>query len=376
MFGKSSSSSSNEPTPAQLSSAANRFSLVELRKLHTQLVENKIIDDNNQHLVIEILRVIAEMVVYGDNKSELLFDYFCEKNMLSLFVELMKSDHGCPSIVHIQILQTLSILISCVRNETSLYYLLSNNYINEIIIYPHDYLNDESLCAQFASFMKSLSLKLNIYTVQFFFIEETGAFPILTKAVELLTIPEPMVRIACQSTILNVYRVDDSRAIAYALQDDVLGFLCRQVIEFMEDQYLSIVKVSTSYFQTYRDRDEASCSKLEGRLEDLISGTEDWFYYLQDLLDLEVPLLRKALTNSIVTEYFIPILLVPVLKHHRQYLYNLQQQQLQSLRPLVLVDQLDPNDHIDLTASLSYILQVRYLVLLHVPVPLPTAIVA
>ncbi|KAJ1420056.1 hypothetical protein B484DRAFT_333255, partial [Ochromonadaceae sp. CCMP2298] len=178
---------------------------MELRKLHKQLDENKCVDDNNQALVVEILRVIAEMVVYGDNKSELLFDFFCEKNMLSLFLEIMSSPGGCPSTVHIQILQTLSILISCVRNETSLYYLLSNNYINEIILHAHDFADDESLCAQFASFMKSLSLKLNIQTVQFFFIEESGAFPILTRAVELLTIPDPMIRIASQSTILNVY---------------------------------------------------------------------------------------------------------------------------------------------------------------------------
>jgi len=97
------------------------------------------------------------MVVYGDNKSELLFDFFCEKNMLALFLEIMWVEGpGCPSAVHVQILQTLSILINCVKNDTSLYYLLSNNYINEIIIYPHAFEADESLRDQFVSFMKSL----------------------------------------------------------------------------------------------------------------------------------------------------------------------------------------------------------------------------
>ena len=108
-----------------------------------------------------------------------------------------------------QILQTLSILINCVKNETSLYYLLSNNYINEIIIYPHDFANDEGegLCDQFVSFLKTLSLKLNVQTVQFFFIERTGAFPLLSKAIELLHSNEPMVRTAAQATVLNVYQV-------------------------------------------------------------------------------------------------------------------------------------------------------------------------
>lgn len=107
------------------------------------------------------------MVVYGDNKSELLFDFFCEKNMLSLFLEIMWAEGKgtCPSIVHVQILQTLSILINCVKNNTSLYYLLSNNYINEMISYPHAFDLDESLRDQFVSFMKSLYALFVVHNV-------------------------------------------------------------------------------------------------------------------------------------------------------------------------------------------------------------------
>ena len=313
------SRSAPEPVTAP-ANAETRFSLPELRKLHKQLVDNKRVNEGSLALVVEILRVIAEMVVYGDNKSELLFDFFCEKNMLSLFLEIMATPGGCPSCVHIQILQTLSILISCVRNETSLYYLLSNNYINEIIMYQHDFMNDESLCAQFASFMKTLSLKLNIHTVQFFFIEETGAFPILTRAVELLTIPDPMIRIASQSTILNVYRVEDSRARAYALQDEVMGIMFAQTVNFMDNQYHNIFKTCKLYYKTSNTNDEASSVRLEGKLDDILSGMEDWFYYLQDLLDLDVPVLRKALVHQLIHDFLLPVLLAPLMKTHSVYL--------------------------------------------------------
>jgi len=94
--------------------------------------------------------------------------------MLALFLELMSHGGGCPVEVHVQILQTLGILVNCVKNDTSLYYLLSNNYINDILIHPHDFLQHENLCDQYVSFMKSLSLRLDEKTVQFFFIEETG----------------------------------------------------------------------------------------------------------------------------------------------------------------------------------------------------------
>ena len=187
----------------------DRYSLQNLRKMYKQLYENKSVSKDNETVVIEILRGLAEMIVYGDSNSEILFDFFCEKNMLSLILEVMWTETGCPVKVHVQILQTLSILINSIRNETSLYYLLSNNYINEIIIFPHDFEDDngDGVCEQFISFLKTLSLKLNEHTVQFFFIEKTGAFPLLTRSIDLLNHSEPMVRTAAQATILNVYQV-------------------------------------------------------------------------------------------------------------------------------------------------------------------------
>jgi hypothetical protein len=38
------------------------------------LESNKIVTEENESLVVEVLRVLAEMVVYGDSKSELLFE--------------------------------------------------------------------------------------------------------------------------------------------------------------------------------------------------------------------------------------------------------------------------------------------------------------
>lgn len=210
-----------------------RFNLVELRKLHQCLIDNKKVIHiaSNEEVVVETLRSLAEIVVYGDNKSELMFDFFCEKNMLSLFLELMYADCGCPSTIHVQILQTLSILINCVRNHTSLYYLLSNNYINRILLFQHDFDTcDEAVRDQFLSFMKSMSLKLNTQTIQFFFMADgSGRFPLLQRAIELMYLPEAMGRIATQSTILNVYKVKDKQAREYALNEDVMLSFFKEV---------------------------------------------------------------------------------------------------------------------------------------------------
>jgi len=230
---------------------ADRFTVRNLRRLHDDLANHKHVTRHNADTVVESLRELAEMVVYGDNNSEFLFDFFCEMNMLSLFLEIMWTESGCPAKVHVQILQTLSILIGCVKNETSLYYLLSNNYINEIIIYPHHFdtssdsgsdtsdnngsngssngSGGDGLCEQYVAFLKTLSLKLNEQTVQFFFVERTGSFPLLSRAIDLVNHREPMVRAAAQATILNVYQVKEARARRYALQDEVMHRLFSQV---------------------------------------------------------------------------------------------------------------------------------------------------
>jgi protein CLEC16A len=129
--------------------------------------------------------------------------FFCEKNVMALLVKIVKQK--CAPAVHTQVIQTISILVQNVRNNTSLYYLLSNNYINEIIDNDFDF-RDEELQDHFVSFLKTLSLRLNPNTVQFFFNQETHTFPLLTRAISYVTSPEAMIRVAVQTIILNVYK--------------------------------------------------------------------------------------------------------------------------------------------------------------------------
>ena len=151
--------------------------------------------------------------------------------MLALFLDIMNPRETCavvPPPVLIQILQTMGILCQCVKNDTSLYYILSNNYINEFLSYPYDFDNDE-LLDQFVSFLKSLSLRMNEQTIQFFFIERTRTIPLLSRSIELLRYREGMVRIAAQTSILNIYRVNDPRSRSICLQEDVMHSLFSQI---------------------------------------------------------------------------------------------------------------------------------------------------
>ena len=55
-----------------------------------------------------------------------------------------------------------------IQLETSLFYLFSNNHVNELIECDFDF-DDEEVMAYYISLLKTILLKLNPATVQFFF---------------------------------------------------------------------------------------------------------------------------------------------------------------------------------------------------------------
>lgn len=109
-----------------------------------------------------------------------------------------------------QVLQTLSIMIQNLRSETSVFYLFSNNHINDIVQLSFDF-EDEEVLGYYISFLKTISLKLNASTVQFFFQDngEVSAFPLYTEAIRFINHREGMVRTAVRTLTLNVYSVSE-----------------------------------------------------------------------------------------------------------------------------------------------------------------------
>lgn len=266
-------------------------------------------------MVVEVLRVLAEMIVYGDSKSELLFDHFCEKNMLALFLEIVSAQQ-CPSAVHLQLLQTLSILINCVKNDTSLYYLLSNNYVNDIItVYASLTLGpdgegmvertstkdkDDSVLQYFASFLKSTSLRMNKQTIQFFFNAETRRFPLLAAAIQLLRSGDNMVRISAQSIVLNVYRVEDEAVYSFTLSDAFAGAIVANIAATLAEQLEAV--------SSGGDSGEGA----EARVAEELNLIEDWLLYAVDLMGLGVEPLRQRLLQGLVASFFMPRVLEPL----------------------------------------------------------------
>lgn len=187
-----------------------RFTLEDLRDLYGVLVRNPVVTAENRAVVVETIRSIAEYMIWGDQNEPRIFDFFLENNIMVYLHKILMQPVNRTGEIAKQVLQTLSIIIQNVRSETAIFFLFSNNHINNIVDLDFDFEDDEVL-GYYISFLKTISLKLNHGTVQFFINagQDRKSFPLYTRAIRLAHNREGMVRAAVRTLTLHVYSVDD-----------------------------------------------------------------------------------------------------------------------------------------------------------------------
>ncbi|CAO4371667.1 unnamed protein product [Caenorhabditis nigoni] len=270
----------------------NPHSLEYLKYLQGVLTKNEKVTENNKKILVEALRAIAEILIWGDQNDASVFDFFLERQMLTHFLKIM--EQGITQL-NVQLLQTLNILFENIRHETSLYFLLSNNHVNSIISHKFDLQNDE-IMAYYISFLKTLSFKLNPATIHFFFNETTEEFPLLVEVLKLYNWNETMVRIAVRNILLNIVRVDD---------DSMTIFVIRHIKEYLSELIDSLVALSVEMDTFVRSAENvlANRERLRGKVDDLI----DLIHYIGELLEVEA--VAETLSVFVTTRYLSPLLL-------------------------------------------------------------------
>ncbi|KAI3413561.1 hypothetical protein GPALN_011051 [Globodera pallida] len=274
----------------------NPHSLEYLRYLHGTLMKNDKITEANSALVVEALRAITEVLIWGDQNDGTVFDFFLECQMFSHFLRIMRQT-SAAAYINIQLLQTLNILFENIRNETSLYFLLSNNNVNLIIMHNFDFTNEE-IIAYYISFLKTLSFKLNPKTVNFFFNENTNEFPLFTASIRFYSHSESMVRIAVRTVTLNIFKITDDFLEKYVLSNSQKYFdkVCMKVATQIVD--MDIFARSAQNEQSNRSR-----------LMTMMDMHLDNIHYLNDILMTDNEHLNTLLIESIYRHIFGPIYL-------------------------------------------------------------------
>ncbi len=107
--------------------------------------------------------------------------------------------------LHLQIIKSFAILILNVSNPQTIYFIFSNNFINQII--SNNYMqHDEDFVFYYINFLKSLSMKIDVTTIQFFLHKEYNNFPLLKFTLKFYNYPDPMIKNTVRTVVLQLLK--------------------------------------------------------------------------------------------------------------------------------------------------------------------------
>ncbi|XP_071976816.1 protein CLEC16A isoform X3 [Engystomops pustulosus] len=291
-------------------SSSGVHSLERLKYMYHVLTKNTTVTDLNRNLLVETIRSITEILIWGDQNDSSVFDFFLEKNMFVFFLNILRQKSG--RYVCGQLLQTLNMLFENINHETSLYYLLSNNHVNSIIVHKFDF-SDEEIMGYYICFLKTLSVKLNSHTVHFFYNEHTNDFALYTEAIKFFNHPEHMVRVAVRNITLNIYKVNNQPMLHYIRDKTAVPYFSN-LVWFIGIHVIELDKC----VQTDEEH------KNRGSLSNLVSQHLDHLNYLNDILIINCEFLNDVLTDHLLNRLLLPL-----------YVYSLVNQDQSSDRPRI-----------------------------------------
>ncbi|GHP09618.1 hypothetical protein PPROV_000835300 [Pycnococcus provasolii] len=295
-------------------SSPQRFTIKELSRLHDTLARHPVINENNRDLLVETLRAIAELMIWGDQHEPSFFDFFLENQTLAHFKRILNQCGRRWGGVAVQLLQTLSILTQNLRSDVAIFYLFSQNHINDIITHRFDFAQEE-VRDYYISFLKTISLKLNLQTVQFFFVTRDGSsrrqFPLYTEAIRFFRHEESMVRAAVRTLTLNVYSIPEEGVRTFVLEDPSVSGYFGNLSSFLAEQcaYLHMLVPDLHERVASGEVDR----HLQGRIEDVLVEISDLLYYSNDILCLGVAGIATELSERLWDSLSEPILFGPLL---------------------------------------------------------------
>ena len=174
--------------------------------------------------LVEVIRNLAEYVIFSEQNKRTYFDTFCERNMMEHFCRILAMDNRQ---VNLQLIQTTSIFVQNISQEekrckflslTILDYILCHPFLNKLIEYHFNFF-DEELLDIYVAFLKSLALIITPGTIHFFYNHKNKTFPLLLRAQKFANHKETMVKNAVRIINLTVFKLNDPNLNEQILSD-------------------------------------------------------------------------------------------------------------------------------------------------------------
>ena len=207
--------------------------------------------------------------------------------------EIIQLSESKCNFILLQIIKTLSVLIININNKVILYYILSNNFINKIIksINSEIINSNEDFLSHYVNFLKSISLKIDLTTLQFFFMSQTGSFPLLESALSLYNHPDKMIQSVVKNILLILLKLNSPQLIEYLCSLPSLSYFCFISCR-LKDNLILISK-------------ENNYENFKFLQEDIV----DELIFIQDILFLKISKINHIIINSLFYYCIMPYIL-------------------------------------------------------------------
>ncbi|KAI3383075.1 hypothetical protein SNEBB_001534 [Seison nebaliae] len=265
------------------------YSPESLTFLVTFLQKSIRVTDKNVKDVEECIRCLGENVLWGDQNDDQVFIVFLEKNVMQLILKVV--EHNIERIA-LQFLQTFNMIFVNITKTESLYYLLSNNHVNRMIMFKYQFQNEEVI-AYYITFLKTLSLKLNENNIQFFLNDKTKDFPLFMESIRFFHHSEQMVRIAVRTSTLHVFLVNHRVCREFIIKYAARPFIANVIWKILVNiQRMIDLVVDDEYLRNRED------------LEKTASELDDYISYLDDILHNDFHELHEIIMDELEYRIF------------------------------------------------------------------------
>lgn len=199
--------------------------------------------------------------------------------------------------ISLQIIKSFSILLLSIKNTQTLYYLFSNNFINQIVSNSFEKY-DEEFISHYINFLKSLISKLDKITIQFFFHKTFNSFPLFISVFKMYNFPDGMIKNTVRNIILSLLKLNYPPLIDY--------FCCLPAVQYFSFICLNIRDLIIRLNEDLLVLGLKTCSpsNLLAIQDDIIID----ILFIQDIFSLNIKRISYILINNLFYFVILPLL--------------------------------------------------------------------
>jgi len=213
--------------------------------------------------------------------------------------------------INLQIIKSFAALILTLKNNITIYYLFSNNFINQIISNNFEQY-DEDFLSYYVNFLKSLSMKIDLNTIRLFFHKETNSFPLLETSLKLYNHPDAMIKNVIRNIFLTFAKLNYEPLYKYFQTLPIISYFaflcCRLSFTSIELNKLNGYNVDKKFKFNFQD--------LKNLHDDFI----DEILYFQDIFSLGLKEINHILINCLFYYFICPIIFDTIISNTKVFI--------------------------------------------------------